>query len=176
MDKFHTGKGFGSCHNCFCTDNPVHVLWLWIICSATHILFFVMSVTTNRMNDITIPESVLPVLPLFNYVLCVCWRFGQEGHLLWISPLSFLVALVFYCVKLGYSRRHQSERFTLTNPPSVLARASANIRRNPPSAFPEDIGPRMKGLTDERKYIFALSIEFCQQGAISLTTEVVMSW
>lgn len=76
----------------------------------------------------------------------------------------FAASPCFYCVKLGYSRRHQSERFTLANPPSVLARALANIRQNPPSAVPEDIGPRMKGLTDERNYIFALSVEFVSRG------------
>lgn len=52
----------------------------------------------------------------------------------------------------------------LANPPGELARALANIRRNPPSAVPEDIGPRMKGLTDERECIFALSVEFVSRG------------
>lgn len=46
----------------------------------------------------------------------------------------------------------------------MLAWALANIGQNPPSAVPEDIGPRMKGLTDERKYIFALSVEFVSGG------------
>ena len=71
---------------------------------------------------------------------------------------------LFYFVKPGYLRRHQSRRFTIANPPSVPARALANITQNPPSAVPEDIGPRMKGLTDEREYIFALSVEFLSRG------------
>lgn len=82
---------------------------------------------------------------------------------------------LFYCVKPGYSRRHQSKRFTLGNLPSVLAWALANIRQNPPSAVPEDIGPRMKGLTDERKYIFALSVEFVSRGS-GLLTAVRAPW
>lgn len=88
----------------------------------------------------------------------------SEGASLLDQSAQFPAGPCFYCVKPGYSRRHQSKRFTLANPPSVLAWASANIRRNPPCAVPEDIGPRMKGLTDERKCIFALSVEFVSRG------------
>lgn len=63
-------------------------------------------------------------------------------------------------------------RFTLANPPSVLAWALANIRENPPTAIPEDIGPRMEGLTDERRYIFALSVEFVSRGLAYLLQSV----
>lgn len=97
------------------------------------------------------------------FVYCKVWRgipFGSV-HSVSCYPL-------FYCVKLGYSRRHQSERFTLTNPSSRLAWVLANIMQNPCSGVPEDIGPRMKGLTDKRKYIFALSDEFVSRGSDGL--------
>lgn len=97
------------------------------------------------------------------FVYCKVWRgipFGSV-HSVSCYPL-------FYCVKLGYLRRHQSERFTLTNPSSMLAWVLANIMQNPCSAVPEDIGPRMKGLTDKRKYIFALSDEFVSRGSDGL--------
>lgn len=49
-------------------------------------------------------------------------------------------------------------------PPRILrargAGVSIDIRQNPPFAIPKDIGPRIKGLTDERKSIFALSVEY----------------
>lgn len=116
-------------------------------------------------GDFSFFQSVFPFSPLFNYFPpCLLIEQGQRGHLFLDGSTQFPARPCFYCVKPGYSRRHQSKWFTLANPPSVLAWASANIRQNPPSAVPEDIGPRMKGLTDERKYIFALSVEFVSRG------------
>lgn len=61
-------------------------------------------------------------------------------------------------------KKTSKKRFTLTNPQSEQSRVLTNIRQNPPSAVPEDIRPRMKGLTDERKCIFALSVEYVSRG------------
>lgn len=62
----------------------------------TFSFFFVMSFTMNWRNNINILQSVFlffyPYLIMFP---CVCWWQGQKGHLLWISPLNFLLALVF---------------------------------------------------------------------------------